>query len=149
MLIALCAGRATSAMIALCAVRSIQTCAWPSMQIRYRTVHPANAGEFNAHRQTRAKSSRPYSIVAVLRSYANTFVNPLPLCGFVNWYPIMRREAGAFNVYPAWEKKYKSKTKQLQKTEIVLHKLSTNPLVIKIDAQRSLVHIISNFSVFR
>jgi len=66
MLIALCAGRATSAMIALCAVRSIQTCAWPSMQIRYRTVHPANAGEFNAHRQTRAESSRLGCMVAVL-----------------------------------------------------------------------------------
>ena len=137
---------------ALCIVHPIQTWQWPSMQNRYRTVHPANAGEFVAHRQTRAKSSRPYSIGAVLfvREY---ICNPLAavwVCvNFVNWYPIMRREAGAFNVYPAWEKKYKSKTKQLQKTEIVLHKLSTNPLVIKIDAQRSLVHIISNFSVFR
>jgi hypothetical protein len=28
-------------------------------------------------------------------------MNPLPLCGFVNWYPIMNREAGALNVYPS------------------------------------------------
>jgi hypothetical protein len=149
MLIALCAGRATSAMIALCAVRSIQTCAWPSMHIRYRTVHPANAGEFNAHRQTRAKSSRPYSIVALLfvREY---ICKPLAICKPRTLLCAERlAHSIIFNVYPACEKKYKSKTKQLQKTEIVLHKLSTNPLVIKIDAQRSLVHIISNFSVFR
>ena len=47
-------------------------------------------------------AQRVPALVAWLRccSYANTFVNPLPLCGFVNWYPIMRREAGALNVYP-------------------------------------------------
>ena len=66
MLIALCAGRATSASTCALHCYPIQTWQWPSMQNRYRTVHPANAGEFVAHRQTRAKSSRPYSIVAVL-----------------------------------------------------------------------------------
>jgi hypothetical protein len=146
MLIALCAGRATSAMIALFA---------PFKPVLGRACR---SGIGRSTRRTPVSSTRIVklaqrvpALTASLRccSYANTFVNPLPLCGFVNWYPIMRREAGAFNVYPAWEKKYKSKTKQLQKTEIVLHKLSTNPLVIKIDAQRSLVHIISNFSVFR
>ncbi len=88
MLIALCAGRATSAMIALCAVRSIQTYAWPSMQIRYRTVHPANAGEFNAHRQTRAKSSCPYSIVAVLfvREYICKPLAAVWVCELVPYY---------------------------------------------------------------
>jgi hypothetical protein len=34
-------------------------------------------------------------------SYANTFVNKFPLCGFVNWYHIMRRKAGALNVHPS------------------------------------------------
>jgi len=75
-------------MIALCAVRSIQTCARPSMQIRYRTVHPANAGEFNAHRQTRAKSSRPYSIVAVLfvREYICKPLAAVWVCELVPYY---------------------------------------------------------------
>lgn len=36
------------------------------MQNRHRTVHPANAGEFGAHRQTRAESSCLCSMVAVL-----------------------------------------------------------------------------------
>ena len=30
-------------------------------------------------------------------SYAKTFVNTFPQCGFLHWYPIMRREAGALN----------------------------------------------------
>jgi hypothetical protein len=74
MLIALCAGRVTSAMIphqhALCAVRSIQTCAWPSMQNRYRKVHPANAGEFGAHCQTFAESSRLCSMCLLYSKFS-------------------------------------------------------------------------------
>jgi hypothetical protein len=153
MLIALCAGRATSS--STCAVRSIQTCAWPSMQNRSRTVHPANAGEFVAHRQTRAKSScpkssRPCSMVAMLfvREYICKPLSAVWDCELVPYYAPRgwRIECASKS---AWEKKYKGKTKQLQKTEIVLHKLSTKSLVIKIDTERSLVHIIRNFSVFR
>ncbi len=131
-------------------VRSIQTWQWPSMQNRYRTVHPANAGEFGAHRQTRAESSRPCSMVAVLfvREYICKPLAAVWVCELVSYYAPRGWRIECVS-RSAWEKKYRSKTKQLQKTEIVLHKLSTNSLVIKIDTYRSLVHIISNFSVFR
>ena len=115
MLIALCAGRATSAMVphqhALCAVRSIQTCAWPSMQIRYRTV--TRRSPVSSTRIVKLAQRVP-AFLAWLRccSYANKFVNPLPLCGFVNWYPIMRREAGALNVYPSQLERKNIKARQ-------------------------------------
>jgi hypothetical protein len=88
----------------LCAGSSIETWVWPSKQNSSGTVCPTYSGEFFAHHHTRAKSSRPCTrLVAWLRccSYANKFVNTFPLCGFVNWYPIMRLEAGALNVHPS------------------------------------------------
>ena len=84
--IALCAGRATSA--SACALRSIQTWQWPSMQNRHRTVHPANAGEFGAHRQTRAESSRLCSMVAVLIvcEYICKHLSAVRICELVPYY---------------------------------------------------------------
>ncbi len=103
------------------------------MQNRYRTVHPANADEFVAHSQTCAKSSRPYSIVAVLfvREYICKPFATVWVCELVPYYA---PRGWRIQCVSSLRGKYKSKTKQLQKTEIVLHKLSTNPLVIKIDA---------------
>jgi hypothetical protein len=50
----------------LCAGRSIEPWVWPSNQNSCGTVGPAYSDEFFAHDDTRAKSSRPCSMVAVL-----------------------------------------------------------------------------------
>jgi hypothetical protein len=50
----------------LSAGRSIETWVWPSNQNSSGTVRPAYSGEFFAHHDTRAKSSSPCSMVAVL-----------------------------------------------------------------------------------
>ena len=52
--------------MALCAAWSIQTLVWTSAENRSGTVRPAYSGEFLAHCETRAKSSRSGRMVAVL-----------------------------------------------------------------------------------
>ena len=71
---------------------------WTSAENRNGTVRTAYSGEFLAHCETRAKSSRPGRMVAVLlvRELKHLQKN-FPQRGFLHWYPIMRREAGALN----------------------------------------------------
>ncbi len=122
----------------------------PSNQDSIETVRPACSGEFFAHHETRAKSSRPCSMVAVLfvREYICKHLSAVWVCELVPYYALRGWRIKCASK-SAWEKKYKRKTKQLQKTETVLHKPSTKSFVIEIDTWRPLVHIISNFSIFR
>ncbi len=114
---------ASSCLCALVAPsESIETWVWPSNQNSRGTVRPAYSGEFFAHHDTRAKSSRPCSMVAVLfvREYICKQLSAVWVCELVPYYaPRGWRIKCASK--SAWEKKYKSKTKQLQKTEIVLY----------------------------
>ena len=122
----------------LCALvapsESIKTWVWPSNQNSSGTVRPVYSGEFFAHPDTRAKSSRPCSMVAVLfvREYICKPRAAVWVCELVPYYA-PRGWRIKFASKSAWEKKYKSRTKQLQKAEIVLHKLSKKSFVIETD----------------
>ncbi len=86
------------------------------MQNRYRTVHPANASKFVAHRQTRAKSSRHCSMVAVLfvREYICKLLAAVWVCELVPYYAPRGWRIKCVSK-SAWEKKHKSKTKTITK----------------------------------
>jgi hypothetical protein len=89
MLIALCAGRATSA--STCALRcSLHPNLAGAEHAEQVTIHPANAVEFVAHRQTRAKSSRPCSMVTVAELFVREYIcKPLAavwVCELVPYY---------------------------------------------------------------
>ena len=152
MLISLCAGRAAFASI--CALRCSLH---PNLAVAEHAeqVQDGPPGERRWVRRASSNSRKEFQplfvVVLFVREYICKPLAAVWVCELVPYYAPRgwRIQCVWSTVYPAWEKKYKSKTKQLQKTESVLHKLSTNSLVIKIDAQRSLVHIISNFSVFR
>ena len=117
----------------LCALvapsESIETWVWLSNQNSSGTVRPAYSGEFFARHDTRAKSSRPCSMVAVLfvREFICKPLSAVWVCELVPYYAPRRWRIKCASK-SAWEKKYMSKTNQLQKTEIVLHKLSTETL---------------------
>ena len=114
--------RYSNMLMALCAARSIETWVWTSTQNSSGTVRPAHSGEFFAHHDTRAKISRPCSMVAVLqqllvREYIWKHLSAVWVCEMVPYYaPRCWRIKCASK--SAWEKEYKSKTKQLQKPKL-------------------------------
>ena len=79
---------AQNMLMPLCAGRSIETWAWQSTQNGSGTVRPAYSGELFAHHDTRAKSSRPCSMVAVLivSEYICEHLSAVWVCALVPYY---------------------------------------------------------------
>ncbi len=79
--------RYSNMLMALCAqdARSIETWVWTSVRPAY-SGH--ESGEFFAHHDTRAKSSRPCSMVAVLlvREYISKHLSAVWVCELVSYY---------------------------------------------------------------
>lgn len=80
--------RHSNMLMALCAACSIETWVWTSTQNSSGTVRPAYSGEFFAHRDTRAKSSRPCRMVAVLliREYIGKYLSAVWVSALVPDY---------------------------------------------------------------
>jgi hypothetical protein len=80
--------RHSNMLMALCAGRSVETWGWTSNQNSSGTVHPAYSGELLAHHDTRAKSSRPCSMDAVLlvREYICKHLSAVWVCELVPYY---------------------------------------------------------------
>ncbi len=80
--------RYSNMLVALCAARSIETWVLTSIQNSSGTVRPAYSAKFFAHHDTRAKSSRPCSMVAVLlvREYICEHLSTVWVCEFLPYY---------------------------------------------------------------
>ncbi len=92
--------RHSNVLMPLCAGRSIESYSkpWCSRAIRTAVERSARRTPVSSlHIMMLAQ--RVPALVAWLRccSYANTSAKTFPQCGFLHWYPIMRREAGALN----------------------------------------------------
>ena len=131
--------RQSDMLIALCACRSvrvsIETWAWPSTQNGSGTVRPAYSGELFAHHDTRAKSSRPCSMVAVLivSEYTCGHLSAVWICASVPHYAPRRWRIKCMCIQVNLRETVKKQDKTITKTEIVLHKLTTKSFVIEID----------------